>query len=410
VDRTEEDAGADGSVASLYAPQFYAFDYAGDGVVASVRRTRADVPTEVLAATVRKDFDDVYIPTKPIVPWVEVAQDRIAIEIMRGCPWQCRFCQSTVIKRPLRVRSVERIVEAAKEAYRETGLDEISVLSLSSSDYPHFEELVNRLAAEFQPRGVNISVPSLRVNEQFQSLPKLMPGVRKGGLTLAPEVARDDMRDQIRKPIDNQHLYDGCRLAFREGWRRVKLYFLCGLPGERPVDLDGIVELAERISNIGKEEIGRCVEVTASVSNFVPKPHTPYQWTGQKPREYFAWAHAYLQRKCTLRSVKIKCHDIERSLLEGMLTRGDRRIAAVLEEAWRRGARLDAWHEYYKPELWAEAVAALGIDPAAWAERDRPTTEVLPWDHINVKKGRDWLQKEHGRAVNQLNILASAVG
>src|SRR4029077_20844749 len=256
---------------------------------------------------------------------------------------QCRFCQSTVIKRPLRVRSVETIVQAALESYRNTGHNEISLLSLSSSDYPGFEELVKRMHEVFTPLGVNISLPSLRVNQQLRTLPRLMQGVRKAGLTLAPEVARDDMREQIRKKIKNDDLYEGCREAFKNGWQRVKLYFLCGLPGERTVDLDGIVDMAEHISAIGREVRGRAVEVTASVSNFVPKPHTPYQWNGMQTREYLQEAGSYLRRNVRYRSVKIKQHDIDCSLLEGVLTRGDRRVSAVLEEAWRRGARLDGW-------------------------------------------------------------------
>lgn len=391
-----------------YAPRFLEPEYHADGRIACMNRTRSDMRSQYLAATIEADFDDVPIPIKPIVPYVECAHERIAIEIMRGCPWQCRFCQSTVIKRPLRVRSVDKIVAAALEAHRNTGYDEISILSLSTSDYPYFEALVEKLSDTFRPLNVNVSVPSLRVNEQFRSLPKIMAGSRKAGLTLAPEVARDDMREQIRKPIDNNDLFEGCRLAFQEGWTHVKLYFMCGLPGERQVDLDGIVDLAEEISRIGKEAVGRFMPVTASVSNFVPKPHTPYQWDEMKPREYFEWAHRYLRQRVKVRSVKIKCHDIDRSLLEGVLTRGDRRIAPAIEAAWRRGARLDAWEEHFKPEFWWETFRELGIDPAYYGQRVRPTDEVLPWDHVNVKKGRDWLAKEHGRAVVQLTALAAA--
>lgn len=391
-----------------YAPCFFEPEYLAEGTLAAIHRTRADVPVEIVAATVRSDFDDVPIPTRPVVPFVECAHDRIAIEIMRGCPWQCRFCQSTVIKRPLRMRSVETIVASALEAYRNTGYDELSILSLSTSDYPHFAELVGRLSETFGPLGVNISIPSLRVNEQFRSLPLLMMGARKGGLTLAPEVARDDMRTQIRKPIDNQDLFEGCREAFRQGWRRVKLYFMCGLPGEREVDLGGIIDLAEAICRIGKEVTGRFVDVTASVSNFVPKPHTPYQWNGMRSRDYFEWAHQYLRRRVRLRAVRVKCHDIDRSLLEGVLTRGDRRIAPALLEAWRRGARLDAWDEHFRPEIWWQTFKDLGVDPASYSERERPTTERLPWDHINVKKGREYLEKEHARSVIQLGAMADA--
>lgn len=391
-----------------YAPQFYEPEYHADGTIAAVNRTRSDVPREIRACTIEQDFDAIPLPTKPVVPFVETPHDRIALEIMRGCPWQCRFCQSTVIKRPLRVRSVETIVQAALESYRNTGHNEISLLSLSTSDYPYFEELVQRMHEVFTPLGVSISLPSLRVNHQLRSLPKLMKGARKSGLTLAPEVARDDMREQIRKPIKNEDLYEGCREAFKAGWQRVKLYFLCGLPGEREVDLDGILEQAETISRIGKEVRGRYVEVTASVSNFIPKPHTPYQWNGMQTREYFKWVNQYLKRKCRLKSVKIKQHDVELSLLEGVLTRGDRRVAVALEEAWRRGCRLDGWSECFQPEIWWQTFQDLGIDTTFYSQRYRPMEEVLPWDHINVKKGREYLEKEQNRSLVQLEVMAGA--
>src|SRR5438874_5009201 len=397
-----------GSATWAYAPMFYEPEYHADGTLAAMHRTRSDVPREVMACTIDAEFDDIPLPTRPIVSFVQTPHDRIAIEIMRGCPWQCRFCQSTVIKRPLRVRSVETIVQAALESYRNTGYNEISLLSLSTSDYPHFEELVERMAEVVGPLGVNISLPSLRITQQLRSVPKLMQGVRKSGLTLAPEVARDDMREQIRKKIKNDDLYEGCRAAYKNGWQRVKLYFLCGLPGERQVDLDGIVDMAETIAMIGKEVKGRYVEVTASVSNFVPKPHTPYQWNGMQTREYLHWAGQYLRRRCRLKSVKVKQHDIECSLLEGVLTRGDRRVAVALEEAWRRGCRMDGWRECFQPEVWWQTFADLGIDPAFYSQRSRPIGEVLPWDHVNVKKGREYLEKEQNRSLVQLQVMASA--
>jgi len=189
----------------------------------------------------------------------------------------------------------------------------------------------------------------------------------------------------------------------------VKLYFMCGLPGERPADLDGIIQMAETIARIGKEVTGRYADVTASVSNFIPKPHTPYQWNGLKPREYFQWAHKYLRSRVRVRSVTIKCHDIDRSMLEGVLTRGDRRVAAALEEAWRRGARLDAWTEHYEPQLWWKTFEDMGIDAPFYRHRERPIEEVLPWDHIHIKYGRDYLAKEQNRSVVQLEAMAGAV-
>lgn len=391
-----------------YVPRFYTPIYGDDGSIVEIRRNRDDVP-EAIKACVVDDLDAIPLPVKPIVPNIQTAHDRIAIEIMRGCPWQCRFCQSTVIKRPLRVRSVETIVNAALESYRNTGHDEISLLSLSSSDYPYFEELVQRMSEVFTPLGVKISLPSLRITETLKKIPALLQEGRRSGLTLAPEVSRDDMREQIRKPIDNKDLYEGAAEAFRRGWKRVKLYFLCGLPGERTADLDGIVEMAETIAQIGKDVTGRYVDVTASVSNFVPKPHTPYQWNEMQSREYFKWAHKYLRSKVRLRSVTIKSHDIERSLLEGVLTRGDRRVADALLEAWKRGARLDAWTEYFQPELWWQVFEDLGMDIHFYSHRARPVEEVLPWDHILVKKGRAYLAKEQGRSLIQLESMADAV-
>jgi radical SAM superfamily enzyme YgiQ (UPF0313 family) len=222
-------------------------------------------------------------------------------------------------------------------------------------------------------------------------------------------VARDDMREQIRKKIKNEDLYEGCREAFRNGISHVKLYFLCGLPGERTADLDGIVEMAETISAIGREVTGRYKEVTASVSNFVPKPHTPYQWNGMQTREYFRWAGDYLHRRKRLKTVRIKQHDVETSLLEGILTRGDRRVAPALYEAWRRGARLDGWKEHFNAHLWWQTFRDLGIDVGFYSHRRRPITERLPWDHVNVKKGRAYLEKEQERSVIQLRVMADAV-
>lgn len=390
-----------------YVPQFYSPEYYPDGSYATLNRVTSEVP-ETIEPSVISDLDTIPLPVRPIVPYIECIHDRIAIEIMRGCPWQCRFCQSTVIKRPLRIRSVETIVDAAVESYRNTGFNEISLLSLSTSDYPHFEELVVRMQEVFQPLDVNVSVPSLRVNDQLKSVATLLPSGRRKSLTLAPEVARDDMREQIRKKIKNQDLYDGCRVAFENGYSRVKLYFMCGLPGERPVDLDGIVEMAETIARIGKEASGRYPKVTASVSNFVPKAHTPYQWNGMQRREYFQWAHQYLYSRRRLRSVHIKCHDIETSLLEAALSRGDRRMAKAIEIAWKNGSRLDSWQEHMNAERWWSAMEEVGIDLDRAIHAPYELSDRLPWDHVNVKYGKAFLEKEQNRSTVQLTAMAEA--
>lgn len=389
-----------------YVPRFYEPEYR-DGRFVALHRTRTDVP-ETIEPAVISDLESIPLPTKPIVPFVECIHDRIAIEIMRGCPWQCRFCQSTVIKRPLRIRSVETIVQGALESYRNTGQNEISILSLSSSDYPHFTELVTRLKEVFRPLGVNVSVPSLRVNEQLRSIAELIGNTRRSSLTLAPEVARDDMREQIRKKIKNEDLYEGCRAAFQHNYESVKLYFLCGLPGERRVDLDGIIEMAETIARISKEERGRFCKVTASVSNFVPKAHTPYQWNAMQTREYFQDAHRYLRQQRRIRSVQVKCHDTDTSLLEGVFSRGDRRCGEAIELAWRRGARMDSWTEHLKPDLWWNALAECGVDVQNVLHTPYEIGQRLPWDHLNVKYGRTFLEKEQNRSVVQLSAMASA--
>lgn len=393
-------------VSWAYAPAFYEPSYNQDGTLAALNRTRSDVPARIHACRITRDFDDIPLPTRPIVPFVRTPHDRVALEIMRGCPWQCRFCQSTVIKRPVRVRSVDTIVKAALEAYRNTGCDEISLLSLSSSDYPYFEELVGRMAAIFGPLGVNVSFPSLRVNSQLRTLPALVRGVRKGGLTLAPEVARDDMREQIRKKIKNDDLYEGCRQAFRNGWRKVKLYFLCGLPGERRSDLDGIVEMARKIGEISRAETGGYRPVVASVSNFVPKPHTPYQWSAMQERDYFAGVRKYMLARLRTPRVEINQHDVETSMLEGVLTRGDRRVGRAVRLAWSRGARLDGWRENFQPSLWWSALRDSGIDPAFYSQRERGHDEVLPWDHIETKRDRPFLENEHSKSRIQLQLMA----
>lgn len=372
----------------VYVPRFYAPQPDG-----SMRPTRSGLPTHIEPAVV-SDLDAFPPPMKPIVPYIECVQDRITIEIMRGCPGKCRFCQSTTLKRPLRFRTIETILQAALEQYRTTGYNEISLLSLSSSDYPDFDALMRRLQETFRPLGVAVSLPSLRINEQLRAVGDLLNTDRHSGLTLAPEAARDDMRRRIGKPITNENLYEGCRRAFENGFSRVKLYFMCGLPGERETDLEGIIEMSETISRLGQEVTGRMATVVANVSNLVPKPQTPFQWNAMQRRDYFSWAHEFLYRKKRLRSVQIKCHDVETSLLEGVMCRGDRRVGEAIELAWRRGARFDGWAEQVNPKLWWQAISDAGIDVEKTLHLPCPAPSALPWDHIAIRQGRDYLERE----------------
>jgi radical SAM family uncharacterized protein len=375
-----------------YVPRFYEPQYEGDRAV-GVRPLRADVP-ERIAPAVLADLDAAPLPTAPVVPHVQCVQDRISIEIMRGCPWRCRFCQSTALKRPVRMRKVETIVQAAVASYRNTGLNEISLLGLSTSDYPEIEPLLARLHEIFRPLGVSISLPSLRINRRWRSLGDWLGTERRDGLTLAPEAARQDMRRRLGKEISDDDLAAGCRRAMENGFTRVKLYFMCGLPGERPEDLDGIIDLAESISQLGKEVLGRPAAVVANVSNFVPKPQTPFQWHALQRREYFEAAHERLRRRKRLRSVTLRCHDVDASLLEGVLARGDRRVGEAIERVWRAGARLDAWAERLRPWLWWQALAESGIDIEALAHSPALPGAGLPWDHIGIQQGREYLQRE----------------
>jgi radical SAM superfamily enzyme YgiQ (UPF0313 family) len=300
----------------------------------------------------------------------------------------------------VRFRRVETIVEAAKESYRNTGYNEISLLSLSTSDYPELERLLHELNATFRPLDVSISVPSLRVNEQLQVLSKLLTTDRRGGLTIAPETARDEMRRRIGKTITNDDLYEGCRRLFAQGFQQVKLYFMCGFPGETEEDLAGIVEMAETISRLGREVSGRLAQVTASVSNLVTKPHTPFQFAAMQSREYFHEARRFMIGRKRLRSVQIKCHDVECSLLEGVLCRSDRRVADAIEMVWREGARFDAWREHLKVDQWWRALTEAGIDVDDTIHRARAADEPTPWDHIAIRQGRQYLEEQWDSVVS----------
>jgi radical SAM family uncharacterized protein len=377
----------------VYVPRFYRPDINADGGTNALRPIRDNLPEIIEPAIV--DLESIALPTAPVVPNVECVQDRIAIEIMRGCPGKCRFCQSTTTKRPLRFRKVETIVRAALESYWNTGYNEISLLSLSSSDYPQFDVLLKQLQEVLRPLGVGISLPSLRINEELQLVGALMGTDRHSGLTIAPEVAGDEMRERIGKRIANEDLYAGCRKAFEKGFNRIKLYFMCGLPGEREADLDGIIEMSETIARLGKEVTGRYPAVVANVSNFVPKPQTPFQWNAMQTREYFYEAHRHLRARKRLNCVKIKCHDVETSLLEGVMCRGDRQVGDAIELAWRRGARFDAWAEHFNPVLWRQSLSDAGVDMEKILHLPCPAGDPLPCDHIGIRQGRAYLESEH---------------
>jgi radical SAM family uncharacterized protein len=343
----------------IYAPNLYDVRYHPDGTIAGMNPKVDGLPARIDRCQTR-DFEDAPVPLRPLVPWVEAVHDRITIEIMRGCPQVCRFCHAGYTKRPLRYRSVEHIVDIAEQAYQATGHHEIGLLSLSTADYPHLRELADRLNERFAPRMVGLSFPSLRIDKMLRDIPWMSSQVRKGGITIAVEAARDDLRQAIRKKVTDGELMEGVREAYKAGWRRVKLYFMAGFPGERDEDVAGIWELSLAVSR-ERQKLGQApAAVTASVGWLVPKPFTPLQWAAQPKKEYFLDVRRrLLDLKRSRRSaVKIQMPRVETSILEAVMARGDRRLGPVIHEAWRRGARFDGWTECFDDAIWQASYEA----------------------------------------------------
>ncbi len=379
-----------------YAPNLYDVSYCDDGTIRSVTRRDAELPS-VIERCPTLDFENAPFPVRPIVPFCEVVHDRFAIEIMRGCPQRCRFCHAGYTKRPLGLRSVERILEMAEEGWRSTGMNELGLLSLSTADYPDLRDLAERVNARFAERKVNISVPSLRVDKMLQNIPWMVNSVRKSGLTMAVEAAKDDMRAAIRKLVTDGNLLDGVRQAYQAGWRSVKLYFMSGFPGERTEDIDGIWDLSLKVSEARREVAGNAARVKASVGWLVPKPYTPFQWAAQPRAEYFHDVRHRLRSLAKSRrsSVLVQTHSVERSVLEAVFARGDRRLADVVEAAWRGGARFDGWDECFDDGRWQDAFDQCGVDPDWYAHRERDAAEVLPWAHLHGGAPDEYLSRQY---------------
>jgi radical SAM superfamily enzyme YgiQ (UPF0313 family) len=304
---------------------------------------------------------------------------------MRGCPGRCRFCQASFCRRPIRYRSVDKIVDIAKVCYHATGFDTVSLLSLSSADYPNLEELVAGLRAYFQDKYVGLSLPSLRVDQQLKLLPKLVTSVRKSGLTIAVEAASERLRQIINKPLKDADLFAAVEAAYEAGWQKLKLYFIVGLPGETPEDIKQIVQLSFELARLRKKVDGKTGQINITVSWLVPKPHTPFGRLGQKPKSYFEQTKKLIldeKRRLRARFLQFKFHDIDRSVLESAIGRGGRECADVIEAAWRAGARFDLWNECFNYDLWQKAFEKFGIDIEAAAQRKFEADEILPWEHL----------------------------
>ncbi|HEX5130998.1 MAG TPA: TIGR03960 family B12-binding radical SAM protein [Candidatus Krumholzibacteria bacterium] len=384
------------AIPGMYVPSHYEVDYHADGTVAEIRNL-APAPASIPKTTVW-DLENAPFPTRPVIPNVEVIHDRINIEIMRGCPNQCRFCQAVQHYRPLKMRTIETVLALAEQSYHETGYDEISLTSLSTADYPGIVELLTAISERFRSRRVNVSLPSLRVGPELKRLPGLTSTVRKAGLTMAPEVATDRLREVIRKPIKNEDLMAGCAAAFEAGYRLVKFYFLIGAPTERDEDLRGIVDLARAASDLRRNMLGRAAQINCSVSSHIPKPHTPFQWEAMNTREELLAKQRTIKSYNRSGQIQLKFHDVNVSYLEAVFSRGDRRLADTLLKAREAGLRMDAWSECFDIRRWEEIFADCGVDPDWYALRQRRTDEILPWDMIGLKIPTSHLVKEQGRA------------
>jgi radical SAM family uncharacterized protein len=389
----------------VYAPSLYNIEYHPDGTIRSIDATVSDIPMPVSKAYVSsQDFDTGFAPTKPIVPYVQTVHDRLNIEIMRGCPHACRFCNEGHTRRPLRMRSAQRIVQLARESFANTGLTEISLCSLSSADYPELETLFAQMNRIFAPMNVSIALPSLRAEKQLRLIPEQTSLVRKSPLTIAIEAADPLIREVINKPIDDEAIFAAVKEAYRCGWQQVKLYFIIGLPGEQLDRLSTVVDLADRIARI-RTELGKGpAKVSASLSIFVPKAHTPLQWIGQPGAEYLSEARHLLRSAArTRRYLQLKFHDQEQSFLEAAFARGDRRLGSVIIRAWRAGARFDAWNDSFRYERFQQAFEDSQLNPHFYANRTIGLDEVLPWEHLQPGSAKPILR-------HQLELALAPIG
>jgi radical SAM superfamily enzyme YgiQ (UPF0313 family) len=336
-------------------------------------------------------------PLKPIVPLVEVVQDRAAIEIQRGCSRGCRFCQASSIYRPVRERPQDEIIHAVGEILENCGYDEASLVSLSTSDYPDIDKLVATLARLYP--NITFSLPSLRIAASSIQLMEALPSKRKTGLTFAPEAGSERLRHVINKCIPESILVETAAIAFGRGWTTLKLYFMIGLPQETMEDVQYIVKLIEKVHSTGRELMGNRAKIGISLSTFVPKPHTAFQWTAQDKEDQILAKHDVIKSGLTRRGLKLSWQDPQTSLLEAVISRGDRRIGQVIHRAWQLGCSFDAWGEHFKFVNWVRAFNECGIDPAFYAQRERSLDELLPWGHINVGIRPEYLKREYQRAL-----------
>lgn len=394
----QEIAGDEG----VYIPAFYRVTYNEDGTIASFEKTYEGAPDRAVRCII-DDIEKIDFPTEPIVPLIETVHDRSVIETFRGCTRGCRFCQAGMIYRPVRERSKATIMDLARKQLENTGHEELSLLSLSTSDYSEFESLAIDLMRECKEQNVSLSLPSLRLDTFSFKVLEEIQGYKKSGLTFAPEAGTQRLRDVINKGITEKDIYDAVEQAIELGWKHIKLYFMIGLPTETYEDLDGIAEIARNIVNIHKQSgRGGRFNVTVSVSNFVPKAHTPFQWAAQDSTEEFTKKHNYLHDKLKIKGVTFNYHDDAVSTYEAIFARGDRRLSALLSEAHRQGCRLDGWSEHFDLDKWNRAIEKSGTDIGFYTTRQRRFDELLPWDIIDSSITKNFLQSEAEKAMEEV--------
>ena len=395
-------------IPGIYVPAFYDVTYKKDGTIECFRPNNEHA-MPVVTKQIVTDMDSVGYIEKPLVPFIKVTQDRVVLEIQRGCIRGCRFCQAGDVYRPLREHSLEYLKHYAYGMLRSTGHEEISLSSLSSSDYSQLEGLVNFLIDEFKGKGVNISLPSLRIDAFSLDVMSKVQDVKKSSLTFAPEAGSQRLRDVINKGLTEEVILKGAADAFESGWNRVKLYFMLGLPTETVEDMEGIALLSEKIAeayyDIPKDQRNGKVQIVASSSFFVPKPFTPFQWARMCTKEEFIERANIVRGKFremkNFKSLKYNWHEAELTVLEGVLARGDRRVGAVIEEAYRTGAIYDSWSEYFKNDVWMRAFETCGVDIGFYTTRERSLDEVFPWDFIDAGVSKEFLIREWNHAVKE---------
>jgi len=387
-----------GSIQGIYIPSFYTVDYYPDGTIKSFS-CRNKYAKEKITKRIVADLNSAPFPTSPIVPNIDIVHNRITLEVFRGCTRGCRFCQAGMIYRPVRERSEENLLKLAEESLKNTGYEEISLSSLSSSDYSRVSSLIKELVDRYEEKGVGVSLPSLRIDSFSVQLARETQRVRKTGLTFAPEVGTDRLSNTVNKNVTENDLYNTVQYAFNEGWRRVKLYFMIGLPTETRDDIDGIIQMIKRVEKIGRKTVGARFSLNVSINAFVPKAHTPFQWVGQETEEILIEKFNYIGKKIRSKNISYSFPDTKESLLEAVFARGDRRLNRVIEEAYQAGCKFDSWREFFNFDKWKETFQKNHLDISFYANRERKEEEIMPWDIIDCGVSKEYFWLEWKKAI-----------